>query len=230
MLMKASCKGEEMQTDYTYTINDTTIEVRVSFACRNISISYRRGGILTGTSLMSFGAYSQIVPVSEYPNLQRAGIDPSTRRMFASRPVTILPAEIAAEIDKISDCAAAEEQRKTNDFAAQLAKIEGLDVLRAAIADNERYAHQLEGMMADEYNDGVMPPKAPANNIDTLMARYSTAAAYLLAAEWAEAANDAKASAGQAAVTSILEGQDPEQAIKTMRTEWSAFCERHIWD
>ena len=106
----------------------------------------------------------------------------------------------------------------------------GLQELRDAIADGERYARQFERMMSDESNDGARPPKAAQGDVKSLKEQYPQAAAFLKAENWSCAANHAKATAGDKARDMILNGEDYVQAIANMESEWSAHCAEHIND
>ena len=70
----------------------------------------------------------------------------------------------------------------------------------------------------------------PKYDMDALHAKYPRAKAYLDAEDFAASDNDAKTAAGRKALEAIINGENYEQAIHTMNSEWSAYCEKHIWD
>lgn len=123
------------------------------------------------------------------------------------------------------------EQRNvaTRRQAAEKA-IPGLDRLRAAIADNERYEHQFDQMMDDESNDGAFPPRRPTADITDIKAQFPKAAAFIKAENWKFSSNYAKSAAGKRAVNRILDGEDYTQVINGMETEWSKHVHEHVWD
>ena len=84
----------------------------------------------------------------------------------------------------------------------------GLDALRAAYNDEERYHREMAQMMEDEDNDGVRPPRPVSVASATLAVQYPAAAAYLLAEAYTLAANYAKAGAGDRAIKRLETGED----------------------
>ena len=106
----------------------------------------------------------------------------------------------------------------------------GLDILREAYHDIERYHDEFNRMMDDEYNDGVNPPALPRYDIETLKAQYPRASAYLKAENWEMSSNYEKSDAGQKAKDAIAAGADIDETIKAMEAQWEAYCNDHIWD
>lgn len=122
------------------------------------------------------------------------------------------------------------QQQAADARAAKIAAIPGLRELQAAHSEAERYEMAFSRMMEDESNDGVCPPKAPTCSVSELSARYPRASAYLTAEDWSCASNYIKAGAGAKALERIINGEDHEQVLEDMRSEWSKYCEAHLWD
>lgn len=211
-------------TKYSWTSGKTEIRAKVVPDCRQITIWVGRGH-----AALPFGRVSH-EPRATLQALRRAGLDPATRREFPTLPPLALPVEVAAEIDKLSIEWKERNDQDQQERAARLASIEGLQELRTALKDHDRYQEQFVDMMEDELNDGVNPPRHPTANIPELRERYPRAAAYLRAEEWSGAHHYAKATAGKRAMEAILAGEDHGQAIATMETAWSDHVNEHIWD
>lgn len=125
--------------------------------------------------------------------------------------------------EAVKQAAAKSRQEKIN-------AIEGLQEIYDASEEWSRYRDAFSCMMDNQDNDGARPPMQPTVNIEALNAKYPRAAAYIKAENYSCAANYAKSSAGRKALEKIINGEDYAQAIADMETEWSAYCEEHIWD
>lgn len=215
----------------TYQIGDTEIVATNNCpAVRNISIDLWRAGKRLGTTLIALGAQSTEVSAAAIEALRKAGKDPATRREFAGRPASVLPTEIALDIDELSRKAKKIVDDADALHAQQLAGIDGLSELQGAINAWMQYGAGLEAMMDDEYNDGARPPRKPTASITALRATYPRAAAYVDAQTFADADHYAKAAAGRTAMQAILAGEDYTAAMAAMQASWSAYCDAHIWD
>lgn len=84
--------------------------------------------------------------------------------------------------------------------------------------------------MLIEFNDGACPPKPIQYDLAALNKRYPRAATYLKADGWAQAAHFAKAKAGKRTAQRILDGEDHDQVLADMDSEWSAYCAERMWD
>ena len=117
-------------------------------------------------------------------------------------------------------------------MAAKMAKLEsmfpGLEALRAARADENRYHAQFERMMDDEQNDGVNPPKFVKVRYQDLAPKYSKAVAYLKAEGYSESSHYAKNGAGRTALSRLEAGENVEKVIAEMEAEWSKFCTENV--
>lgn len=106
----------------------------------------------------------------------------------------------------------------------------GINELRAAYDDVERYHREFNRMMEDGDNDGVRPPRAIRGDVDALRAQYPIAAAYLKAESWSFADHYAKSGAGRRAMERIISGEPYDVVLADMEREWSEHCNAHIWD
>lgn len=136
-----------------------------------------------------------------------------------------------SEVQEIKASLTAEHDAKVAAADAKRAKIdaiEGLNELRKAINDIDRYHRAFDRMMEDENNDGVRPPKRPTMNVEELKAKYPRAAAYLKAEKFATGAHYVKANAGSKALDKIINGEDYTAAIAEMEAEWSEYCANQL--
>lgn len=124
----------------------------------------------------------------------------------------------------------AEKEAKEKEAAERTAKInaiEGLNEIKVAIAEQERFHDAFNAAM--ERGDGRLPSR-PESNIGEMKAKYPRAAAYLKAENYEYSANYAQASAGRKARERIINGEDYEQVLTDMEKEWSDYCNEHVWD
>ena len=105
--------------------------------------------------------------------------------------------------------------------------VPGLEQLRAAYNDEERYHEQFNRMMEDEQNDGARPPKPVAAKSSDVAKEYPRAAMYLKAEAYSRAGHYAKASAGEKAMKLIQEGGDLAEA-QTILDNW--LPKESTWD
>lgn len=141
--------------------------------------------------------------------------------------------QYTAELDAIRaqfKFEADEAERKAAERKAKVDAIEGVRELESAYFQLEVYRWKMNAMMDDEYNDGVFPPKRPPVDINALRERYPRAAAYVDAKDWSDSLHHAKSAAGMVAVQKILDGQDYEQAIADMHSEWNTYSKNHTFD
>jgi hypothetical protein len=125
---------------------------------------------------------------------------------------------INAEDYKIVQDALDERAREDylNRRAAVEAAIPGLAALEAAIAAEDGYLDSFNRMMDDEQNDGVNPPRRPAQSSDDLRKQYPRAALYLKAQSYSFASNDRKSTAGEKAVSLLLAGGTESEASQIL--------------
>lgn len=106
------------------------------------------------------------------------------------------------------------------------AAVPGLRELTTAISSQERYDDQLARMMESESNDGARPPVRPSGRSPAVIAaEYPRAAMYVRAEDYAVAAHDAKAEAGDRAMRMLRDGADLA-AVAAVLDNWlpaSAF-------
>ncbi len=108
------------------------------------------------------------------------------------------------------------EARRAERHKKLLVLVPGLDEVRAARADEQRYHDQFQRMMDDENNDGVNPPRPVRESAESVAQRYPIAARYMLAESYSYANHYAKAGAGTRAVKRIEAGEDSEIVIREM--------------
>lgn len=116
-----------------------------------------------------------------------------------------------------------ERQKKIN-------TIPGLREIEAARTDLVNWKLEFDASFDGENGGGVGVRPKPKYDMDALYAKYPRAKAYLDAQDFAESDNDAKAAAGRKALEAIINGENHEQVIAAMNSEWAAYCEAHLWD
>lgn len=121
-------------------------------------------------------------------------------------------------------------KRAREEREAKLKAIEGLEELKHALYDEQRYRHEFNAMMDDESNDGAFPPKPVKVKYKDIAPKYPRAVAYLKAENYSFSENMGKRMAGKKALERILNGEDHELALADMEKEWSAYCEARMWD
>lgn len=119
-------------------------------------------------------------------------------------------------------CAEQERQKK-------IAAIPGLREIEAARADLVNWKLEFDASF-DSENGGVGVRPKPKYDMDAMYAQYPCAKAYLDAQEFAASENDAKSAAGKKALDAIINGENYEQAIAAMNSDWATYCESHLWD
>lgn len=108
--------------------------------------------------------------------------------------------------------------------------IPGLREIEAARADLVNWKLGFDASFDGENGGGVGVRPKPKYDMDAMYAQYPRAKAYLDAQDFAASENDAKSAAGMKALEAIINGENYEQAIETMNSEWAAYCESHLWD
>lgn len=122
------------------------------------------------------------------------------------------------------------ELRAEQERQAKIDAIPGLREIEAARIDLVNWKLEFDASFDGENGGGVGVRPKPKYDMDSLHAKYTRAKAYLDAQDFAESDNDAKAAAGRKALEAIINGENHEQAIHTMNSEWAAYCESHLWD
>lgn len=134
--------------------------------------------------------------------------------------------EILAEIQSAADKRKLEAKERQEKIDA----IDGLKEIESLQRAWAEYHRKFNEMMDDEYNDGVNPPVCPQKKTEDLLEKYPTAAAYLKAKSYADAAHFKKSAAGSKAIERIINGEDPKKALADMEAEWKEYCDKHMWD
>mgnify|MGYP004663714527 CR=1 FL=1 len=141
--------------------------------------------------------------------------------------------EVKAQKPEIFAILVAEQDAKKRARAEREAKINaipGLIEIKSARDDVERWRDEFAASFESEDGGGVGVRPQPKHDLAALYAKYPRAKAYLLADEYADAENYAKAKAGKKALEAIINGEDPESAIAAMEAEWTAYTQSHMWE
>lgn len=201
-------KENEMRKEFFISGNQITVENAV------VKIKDHK---ITGNVITEL----KDAPADVLEHCKEKGVDFKTRVYFGG---AIIPREVAEEV-LIQESVIMAEKKKKLDL-----NVPGLEILRKAINDAGRYYDEFNEMMDDEFNDGVNPPAKPTSDINALKLQYHRAAAYITAESWENASNYAKSAAGAKAKRAIEDGVDAETAIKSMESEWSKYCNEHMFD
>ena len=105
--------------------------------------------------------------------------------------------------------------------------IEGLTELQKAINEYENFLYKNENAFENEYTSSFSK-SYDGESISTLKAKYPKANAYLIANSWTLANNYHKAALGQIALNKIIDGNDYNEAISQMKSDWTSFCKNNI--
>lgn len=100
--------------------------------------------------------------------------------------------------------------------------IPGIEDVLAAHDEWDTYFREMRVFLK---NDSIgSPPRMPLTDIDMLRGKYPQASAFVDALEFSEEPNEAKAVAGDRAMTRIAAGEDPDLVISEMVQEWKRAC------
>lgn len=121
-----------------------------------------------------------------------------------------------------------EEQRAAEEREAKINAIPGLKEIQAAKEDLENWHYEFKDSFKDVGGMGVRPK--PQYDFEALYKKYPRAYAYLKAEAYSRAANYAKAAAGKKALERIINGEECDAVLSEMESEWSAYCNEHVWD
>lgn len=121
-----------------------------------------------------------------------------------------------------------EEQRAAEEREAKINAIPGLKEIQAAKEDLENWHYEFEDSFKDVGGMGVRPK--PQYDFEALYKKYPRAYAFLKAEAYSRAANYAKAAAGKKALERIINGEECDAVLSEMESEWSAYCNEHVWD
>lgn len=139
--------------------------------------------------------------------------------------------EIRARLDEVREYLKAEKEAAETarkERQAKIDAIEGLKELQKAISDWNEYHYKFNKCLASEF--AARFPQKPESDIDELKAQYPRATAYLIAEGWTYSSNHEKSSIGKRALEKIINNENYEETIKKMKEEWSANCDKHMWD
>ena len=127
------------------------------------------------------------------------------------------------------------EQREAGIRAEQerqkkIAAIPGLREIEAARADLVNWKLEFDASFDRENGGGVGVRPKPKCDMGVMYAQYPRAKAYLDATDFAASENDVKSAAGKKALEAIINGENYEQAIAAMNSDWATHCKDHLWD
>ena len=117
-------------------------------------------------------------------------------------------------------------EKKAAEREQKIKEIPGLAEIRKAVADIDKWHREFNKSFERGCGGLGVRPK-PKYDLESMKKQYPRAAAYLYAEGYSFAANYAKAAAGRKALEKIIDGDDPEIAIKEMENEWAT--EAHRW-
>ena len=120
------------------------------------------------------------------------------------------------------------ERRACRERQEKINAIPGVTEIQDAMDDVHAWLGEFNRSFNDVGGLGVRP--RPKYDFKAMNAKYPRAAAYFKAKDYAEAANEAKVAAGKKAIEKIINGEDYEEALKTMEAEWSSYFDAHMWD
>lgn len=130
---------------------------------------------------------------------------------------------VLMEEHKAQKSARAEREAKIN-------AIPGLREIKAAQEDMKRWREEFTASFESEAGGSVGVRTKPKYDMAGLYAKYPRAKAYLEASDYANAEHSVKAAAGKKALEAIINGEDYEQAIATMKSKWAEYTTEHMWD
>lgn len=122
------------------------------------------------------------------------------------------------------------EERADQEHQEKINSIPGLAEIKAARKDLAKWNQEFQASFESECGGGVGVRPKPQYDLAALYAKYPRAKAYLLADQYANSENYAKAKAGEKAVRAIMNGEDPEATIAAMEAEWKEYTQAHMWN
>lgn len=142
------------------------------------------------------------------------------------------PAILQYLLDQEADQARAEQEaaKARAEQEEKIQAIPGLAEIELARADLTAWHEEWEASFDGEGGGGIGVRPKPKYDLKSMYAQYPKAVAYIKAREYSQSENIAKASAGEAAVRKILDGEDYNAAISEMETAWTKYCMDHAWD
>lgn len=126
----------------------------------------------------------------------------------------------------------AKKKKAAEERKAKIAAINGLEIIRNAKADVEKWQYEFDKSFDGEYAVGGMNVRPKPNyDFDALYAQYPVARDFLRAEAQANKNNYELASIGKKAQEAIIENpKNHEKIIAEMENEISIFVKRHMFD
>ena len=133
----------------------------------------------------------------------------------------IVPREVGEKAKSLYETA------KANYSANLKNNVPGLDEInKISIAySNEQY---LSRKSIENGYGRLHTPKVTAKDIEAVKKKYPVATKYLTAESFWDSSNDIKSALGREAMDAIRLGDDPDEAIKRMKSEWEKYLEKSM--
>ena len=155
------------------------------------------------------------------------GRDEIMAYMRANKPAILqyLLDQEAAQARAEQEAAKARAERE-----AKIQAIPGLAEIEHARADLAAWREEWDASFDGEGGGGIGVRPKPKYDLKSMYDQYPKAVAYIKAREYSRSENIAKASAGEAAVRKIIDGEDYNAAVTEMEAAWAKYCMDHAWD
>lgn len=133
----------------------------------------------------------------------------------------IVPREVGEKAKSLYETA------KANYSANLKNNVPGLDEInKISIAySNEQY---LSRKSIENGYGRLHTPKVTAKDVEAVKKKYPVATKYLTAESFWDSSNDIKSALGKEAMNAIRLGDDPDEAIKRMKSEWEKYVEKSM--
>lgn len=139
--------------------------------------------------------------------------------------------ELKAHKDEIIEAIEYQNKIEREAYEARqkkIAAIPGLEAIKAAIEDMEKWQDEFERSFEGEFGGYNVRPR-PNYDINKMLKENPQAAAYLKAEKYANKVNYELSEIGKRALDRVIEG-DWEAAISDLDREISEFVQHHIYD
>ncbi len=165
------------------------------------------------------GSYREATP-NEIETARKYGIN-SPVTMPTSKGQAVVPREVGEKAKLFYETA------KENYSANLKNNVPGLDEInKISIAySNEQY---LSRKSIENGYGRLHTPKVTAKDVEAVKKKYPVATKYLTAESFWDSSNDIKSALGREAMNAIRLGDDPDEAIKRMKSEWEKYVEKSM--
>lgn len=175
--------------------------------------------LLSGNKVTHSGSYREATP-NEIETARKYGIN-SPVTMPTSKGQAVVPREVGEKAKLFYETA------KANYSANLKNNVPGLDEInKISIAySNEQY---LSRKSIENGYGRLHTPKVTAKDVEAVKKKYPVATKYLTAESFWDSSNDIKSALGKEAMNAIRLGDDPDEAIKRMKSEWEKYVEKSM--